>query len=154
MLRIPLEARLLMRKERPPWVFCGPDAPENRVLALEALGARVTRVNQEDNSGLDLHLVLMRLSEFGVSSLMVEGGGKIITSFLKYGLADQAMLTIAPVWVGGMASVNEKLGKRMLYPALRDVHYEQVGRDLVILGRIGEETYESSGPVFYGPSGN
>lgn len=152
LLRVPLEARLLMRKELPPWVFCGPDATEDRLLALEALGARVMRVSPGMNACLDLGEVLVRLAELGLSSLMVEGGGKVITSFLKEGLADQAMLTLAPVWIGGMASVNEKLGKRMVYPALTEVHFKQVGRDLVIWGKIGEDTYESSGPVFYGPT--
>jgi GTP cyclohydrolase II len=154
MLRIPLEARLLKRKELPPWLFCGSDAPDENQLALERTGARVFRVSADVTGCLDLPEVLKKLAEKEIPSLMVEGGGKVITSFLRAGLADQAMLTIAPVWIGGMASVNEALVRRsMVYPALREVQFRQVGRDVVIWGKIGEETYESSGPMFYGPTG-
>ena len=151
-LRIPPEARLVQCRELPPWVFCGPEAPGERQGVLEALGVRVLRVNLSSWGGLDLNLVLGQLARLGIASLMVEGGGRVISSFLKERLADQAMLTIAPVWVGGWKSINEGLGRRMVYPALGDPHYEQVGRDLVVWGRIGEERYESSGAVFYRPA--
>lgn len=41
-----------------------------------------------------------RLSEMGFRSLMVEGGGQILTMFLAEGIADEFRLAIAPFFVG------------------------------------------------------
>jgi GTP cyclohydrolase II len=152
MLRIPLEARLVKRQDKALWVFCGPDAALDRQKALEQHGVKVVRVGIGADGGLDLREVLARLGEMGLVSVMVEGGAQVLMSFLRAGLSDQALLTIAPVWVGGLPSISGALGKEMTYPALRAPHYEVVGRDLVVWGEIGEERYESTGPVFYSPS--
>jgi len=67
---------------------------------------------------------------------MVEGGARIISSFLREGTVDALIITIAPVFVGDA-------GVGYQYPMLRsesgglvvryrEVHTEVVGRDTVI----------------------
>ena len=67
---------------------------------------------------------------------MVEGGARIIGSFLREGIVDALIITIAPVFVG-----DAGVGYR--YPTLRseagglvaryqEVHTEVVGRDTVV----------------------
>jgi len=58
--------------------------------------------------GVDLRAVLSNLVERGVHSLLVEGGGLVIRSFLDAGLVDRIELFVAPKvlaggpgWVGG-----------------------------------------------------
>jgi riboflavin biosynthesis pyrimidine reductase/pyrimidine deaminase RibD-like protein len=47
-----------------------------------------------------LDVVLAQLADRGVDRLMVEGGGRVLTSFLESGHADELQLVIAPFFVG------------------------------------------------------
>ncbi len=47
-----------------------------------------------------LDAVLADLADLGVRRLMVEGGGRVLTSFLESGHADELQLVIAPFFVG------------------------------------------------------
>jgi 5-amino-6-(5-phosphoribosylamino)uracil reductase len=52
----------------------------------------------------DLHGVLADLAGWGVGRLMVEGGGTVLTEFLVAGLADEAHVAVAPLFVGDPAA--------------------------------------------------
>ncbi len=148
LLRLPLESALMHREDCKPWVFCGERAPEEREKALCASGVRVFRIGSGVDEGLDLREMLGLLGQAGVVSLMVEGGGRVITSFLANGLADQAVLTVVPFWVGGYASIGAAVGAGGLRPVIVNPQVEAFGRDFVVWGRIGEERYETQGAVF------
>jgi len=62
-------------------------------------------VNRSDE-GVDLNEVLKILSEKKISSLLVEGGGVLIGSFLKHRLVDEIILFIAGRIIGGSDSVQ------------------------------------------------
>lgn len=125
-LRTPLAARLLSGPIAP-WLFCTQRAAPQAQAVLEAAGAQVER--QPGAGRVDLPALLARLSELRIRSLMVEGGGEIINSFLEAGLADRAMLTIAPVNPGGYTL-------RGALPQMKDVLSEDAGADLVLFGRL------------------
>lgn len=71
------------------------DADVAKVAAARARGAEVITV-ERDGKGIDLPALLDALAERGVRSLMVEGGAQVIESFLRAGLADRVIVTIAP----------------------------------------------------------
>jgi riboflavin biosynthesis pyrimidine reductase len=50
---------------------------------------------------------LEKLAEMGVTSLMIEGGAQVIASFLRERLVDMVVLTIAPLYLGGLPAVEE-----------------------------------------------
>jgi riboflavin biosynthesis pyrimidine reductase len=50
---------------------------------------------------LDLVAAVTLLHERGVRTLLVEGGGQVLRSFLNAGLADQWTVYQAPVLIGG-----------------------------------------------------
>lgn len=54
-----------------------------------------------DGGEVDLTRPLEWLKKNGVERLMVEGGSRLITSFLRAGMVDRVTLLIAPVLVGG-----------------------------------------------------
>jgi diaminohydroxyphosphoribosylaminopyrimidine deaminase/5-amino-6-(5-phosphoribosylamino)uracil reductase len=70
---------------------------------------------------LDLNQILGRLSEKAVKSLLVEGGGSVLTSFLEGGLADKILLTVSPRLIGGVdgPSIFGGRGAEDLNDALR-----------------------------------
>jgi riboflavin-specific deaminase-like protein len=147
-LRIPLQSRLLARRDCLPWIICSCQASTDRHNQLEALGARLIVVETDDDGLLQLGMILARLYALGLSSVMVEGGARVITSFLRARLVDQAVVTIAPVWIGGLPAV-ENPGLAGLFPCWKKPVGEMFGRDWVVWGRLGEEKYETAGPVFH-----
>ena len=77
----------------------------------------------------------MLLAEAGVRSLMVEGGGQVITSFIKAQLVDQMVLTVAPMFAGGLQAVNSLgLSAANAVPHLANVQYQVLDSDLIIRG--------------------
>jgi GTP cyclohydrolase II len=106
-LRFPLEANLITQSARPPWIATTDQADQEKQLALEAAGARILRLSANADGRVSLPALLTRLGELGINSLMVEGGARLITSFLAEQLVDGLVLTIAPTFVGGLHAVGD-----------------------------------------------
>ncbi|KAJ1491721.1 dihydrofolate reductase-like domain-containing protein [Baffinella frigidus] len=87
-----------------PWIMCLPMAHRNTtaVRGLEDAGATVVTCSAGADGRVALERVLWELSERNVTSLMVEGGAAVIQSFLRQGLADLCVVTIAPRFQGGL----------------------------------------------------
>lgn len=129
-LRFPKSAKLLDAKKKL-WVFCNASASKANQTELEQSGVKVER--QEGGSPeIDLPLLLNRLWEFGIRTLMVEGGGKVIASFLANRLVDRMMLTIAPMFIDGY-----RVPLKAHEPhRLADTRMERAGDDIMIFGRM------------------
>ncbi len=139
-LRLPRDARLLQNNQ-PPWIATTNKADAARQEALEAAGARVLRLPATANGQVDLAALLTHLAELGVNSLMVEGGAGIITGFLKARLVDRVVMTIAPLFIGGVTAVGRLLSlDGEPYPRLRNIQTETFGEDLVISGDVTWDT--------------
>jgi riboflavin biosynthesis pyrimidine reductase len=80
---------------------CSPDAARRR--RLEAAGVEVAEVARESGR-VSPAGALAALGARGVASLMVEGGGELLGSFLAARLADQVALFRAPLLLGGRGS--------------------------------------------------
>lgn len=133
-LRFPSYANLL-KDGAHPWIATTELAEAARQEDLEARGARVFRLPVESGGGIDLQALLVQLAEWGVTSLMVEGGAQVITSFIKSRLVDQVIVTVAPVLVGGLRVLDSFLPLPFgNFPRLTRVSYHQVGEDLVLWG--------------------
>lgn len=119
------------------------EALERRGVRLELFdrepepgGSREERaglVGTPGNGTLSALEIARRVGHLGFRSLMVEGGSRTITSFLRAGVFDRLVVTVAPLIVGeGIASVGD-IGIRELEDALRprSVTTRSAGRDLV-----------------------
>ncbi len=126
-LRTPPTARVFQHP-RAPLIFCAPAA------AAPLPRGEAIPVTLDPAGRLDLCAVLDQLARRGLASLMVEGGAAVITSFLAAGLADQVAITIAPVFVGGMRSVETSLES-----ATRLTHLQTfpLGEDTLLTGAFG-----------------
>jgi 3,4-dihydroxy 2-butanone 4-phosphate synthase/GTP cyclohydrolase II len=134
-LRLPLDINLLRNHPLPPIIFTGEHADRERQKILEDAGARVIRLPSDARARVSLPLMLERLSELGIKSLMVEGGARIITSFLCEQLVDHIVLTVAPVFLGGMRGVRRlSRSNEICHPHLSNVHHQPIGPDMVFWG--------------------
>ncbi len=98
----------------------------DRVVALRSQGVTVLELSQSSDGTLPISAVLEALKERGIQSLMVEGGAKLATSFLRTGLYDALRLYVAPILLGGDAPGIGSLGIDLVGQAVRfeEVRYQ------------------------------
>lgn len=138
-LRFPLRATLLQRNENLPWIATTDKADMDRQERLEKAGARILPFSGDALGFVPLTSLLQRLAAEGINSIMVEGGARVIGSFLSAGLVNQVIITIAPRFVGGLAAVdfgetNPDTG--LPVPDVCEMEVERLGEDLVIWGKL------------------
>ncbi len=106
---------------------------------LTAAGAEVRLVPAGDDGLVSLPDALALIFAWGVKRLLVEGGGRILSSFLRHRLADEATIEIVPRWLGGgaLAAIGE-IGVTALEQAvaLEDARVERAEASIVVRGRI------------------
>ncbi|MCW2577920.1 MAG: riboflavin-specific deaminase-like protein [Modestobacter sp.] len=129
-LRTPLTAKVLS-EDAATLLLCRPDADPARRRALAATGVMVRDVGGGPG-GLRIPEVLGLLRSLGITSLLVEGGGRVITSILRAGAVDRVVVSVSPTIIGagvdavgplGISRVSEgiRLVNRSVYLAGDDV---------------------------------
>jgi len=85
-------------KKTPTWVFTR-DGSKAKADILRSHGVVVHEVT--DQNGLSLDEAMTVMAKAGIRSLLVEGGGTLIASFVRAGLYDTLHWYRAPVLLGG-----------------------------------------------------
>lgn len=137
-LRTPLDSRLIQRSDLHPWIVFSTDPEKGREEALAAAGARLLRVERRPDGRLSLPQLLECVKSLGITSVMVEGGSRVISSFLQASLVDWAVITISPRWSGGLPAFERDAGSQSNLPYLIEPNYQQCGPDLVVSGRVAQ----------------
>ncbi len=85
----------------------------------------------------DLRAVLTDLAEQGVQRVFVEGGPTLASAFLREGLADELLVYIAPVLLGGSRLAVGDIGVQSIADAQRLAlaSVQNLGDDLLIVAR-------------------
>jgi 3,4-dihydroxy 2-butanone 4-phosphate synthase/GTP cyclohydrolase II len=132
-LRIPRRVNLL--DSHPAiWVAATAAASEAAERELSSRGAEVLRMPALANGWVDLEALLRRLDERGVRHVLVEGGARILTSFITSELVDYLVVTISPRFVGGVRALSSR--ELAFPPRLGEWRAERVGEDLVLAGEV------------------
>ncbi|GAA1835128.1 GTP cyclohydrolase II [Pseudonocardia ailaonensis] len=135
-LRIPAGANLLAG-EPPTIVLTTSRSSERDRERVRATGAGV-RVLPDGPGGVDLAAALAALRAEGVRSLMVEGGGRVITSLLAARLVDRLVVGTAPKIIGAGREGVGDLGTARVAEGIvltnRAVHV--VDDDVLIAGDV------------------
>jgi diaminohydroxyphosphoribosylaminopyrimidine deaminase/5-amino-6-(5-phosphoribosylamino)uracil reductase len=98
--RLSPQARLLRTvEEAPVLVLVTPEAPPDRIRALEGAGARVVVVPQDDGR-VHLEQALASCWELGLTSVLCEGGGVLASALIREGLVQRLYLVEVPVSLG------------------------------------------------------
>ena len=141
-LRMPLDTSLLSRHPLKPWIATTHLSDLQRRHELMAVGARLLLCEPDARGCVSLVSLLQKLAEMQVKTLMVEGGAATLTSFLVERLADRAVVTIAPRFVGGLPMINRQLFAPVYsmvqagFPRLLQTGYDACGEDLIVWGDI------------------
>jgi len=108
-LGIPLSAKVLLDQDRAKTViFTTNRGQREKQKNLGERGVDIRVVDGDDDGRIDLRELLKALGREGISSVLVEGGSRIITSFLKEGLADRLVVVTAPKILGkGIEAVGD-----------------------------------------------
>ena len=104
-LRIPLGSIGLANQDKAKTLIAAtPAAPEEKLAALKKVGIEVLTLPPDSAGHVDLKALLKTLAQRQISSVLVEGGAGVITSFLRLGLADKIICIIAPKLMGAGTS--------------------------------------------------
>jgi diaminohydroxyphosphoribosylaminopyrimidine deaminase/5-amino-6-(5-phosphoribosylamino)uracil reductase len=146
-LRIPLNCKLIKTAKKSPVLIC---TREDTIRANPELAEKITKKGAEvlaypDTEGRsNLQFLLDELSKRGIGHLLIEGGPRVLTSFLKEALADEIVVYIAPKILGALGSVEITGPMAELTQAVR-LHYvdiERFGDDVRLTGLTGKALSE------------
>ncbi|MEX0788263.1 MAG: dihydrofolate reductase family protein [Anaerolineales bacterium] len=132
-LRFPLDRRLLTHPH-PPWLATVAPDDDEKAEALLLKGAQVLRF-PSDGGLVDLKAALHELKARGISRVMVEGGARIIRSFLAARCVDWVLITIAPTFIGGVRALSADggIGQGLV---LRRPQWRALGSDGIVWGEL------------------
>ncbi|PCI34211.1 MAG: riboflavin biosynthesis protein RibD [Elusimicrobia bacterium] len=112
-------------------------APNGRLPATDSV--EHLRVPKR-GTRLDLKKALAAIAARGVTTLLVEGGSDVHTSFLEAGLVDEVRLFLAPSLLGGKTARSFFEGKGFdslkSAPRLTETSIRRIGPDFLLTGRI------------------
>ena len=135
-LRTPLDCQAFQSSSGPPIILAAGDADPDRRVQLAERGAHVVQVDADAEGCLNLRPALGALTGEGIHTLMVEGGGTIISTFLKQHLVNYCVITITPKIIGGLKAIDELPSGGATPLSLADCHYQPLGSDLIAYGPV------------------
>jgi 3,4-dihydroxy 2-butanone 4-phosphate synthase/GTP cyclohydrolase II len=131
-LRIPRTSLLIQRSDLSLWIVGSNQNSKDQITELSRTGATVLPCAVTSDGRIDLYALMKMLTEMKISSLMVEGGARVITSFINSKLVDLFIITISPKLVGGLAVIDDQGIKPALDLKLDRVSYQSLGEDLIM----------------------
>jgi len=138
-LRIPLDCKLIKTAKKYPLLIF---TREGTALASPKVAEKITKkgaeilIYQRKQELFNLRFLLDELSKRGISHLLVEGGPKVLTSFLKEKLADEVVVYIAPKILGdqGGADITGPMAELTQTIGLHHVDIKRFGDDVRLKG--------------------
>jgi diaminohydroxyphosphoribosylaminopyrimidine deaminase/5-amino-6-(5-phosphoribosylamino)uracil reductase len=157
-LRCPLESRLVQTVQDDVLIFCS-FAEEKKRRTLEERGVRVEQIPLRSNSVSsvsndgrpDLGLIVARLGELEITSLLIEGGALVNWAALAAGVADKVFLYYAPKILAGSRSVpfagGEGFPRISDAPQIRDTILHRFGDDFAVEGYLRDPYAAPEGQI-------
>jgi diaminohydroxyphosphoribosylaminopyrimidine deaminase / 5-amino-6-(5-phosphoribosylamino)uracil reductase len=140
-LRIPLTCELVKTAATyKTIIFTVSGARTDKEDRLKSLGVEVIRVGIGEGGRISFPEMCAELCKREITSVMVEGGGEINSSFLKEGLVDKFILFYGPLFIGGKSAPNLIAGKGIDF--LKDAHQvelfsvKRLGDDICVEGYV------------------
>jgi diaminohydroxyphosphoribosylaminopyrimidine deaminase/5-amino-6-(5-phosphoribosylamino)uracil reductase len=107
---------------------------------LEEQGARVLQAPLKENR-IDLEKLMKLLGGMQITSILIEGGGRVAASSFSAGIVDKIMFFYAPKILGGNDGIPicSGPGPDLMKDSMpiRDVNLERLGEDILVEGYVG-----------------
>src|SRR5690606_31376318 len=116
------------------------EAQASELSGKNSSGVQIVPCRLDEKGGIDLSDMLEKLYAAGVHSVFVEGGARIISSFLDKNLAQRFYQFIAPLIIGSKGGLS--YSSEYAVPALpdrRELRHPRTvsfGRDMMVTGRL------------------
>jgi diaminohydroxyphosphoribosylaminopyrimidine deaminase / 5-amino-6-(5-phosphoribosylamino)uracil reductase len=148
-LRLPLQSRLVQSVaegtcENDVLVFCSA-ADDKRKNELLARGVRVERVLPDTEGRPDMRVILSRLGQLEITSVIIEGGSTVNGLAVASGIVDKVFLYYSPQIMGSMEAVPFATGARFSANSqilrARDSRLHRFADDIAVEGYL-RDPYE------------
>lgn len=139
-LTMPETARMLQQSSMAEtWIICGPNADPGKKELLCRQGAVVLECPVQNNR-IDLASMLTMIGARGVTSVLIEGGGRVAHTALTSGVVDKCVLFYALKLLGGSDGIPmfngpgpEKMSESLV---LYDTEVIRMDEDIMITGYL------------------
>lgn len=138
-LRIPLTSNLLKADDiKKTYIATTPAAPQQKIEQIRNLGVQIVIANSNENQQIALPSLWEQLGQLAITSLLIEGGGELITSVLKARLADRIVVAIAPIIIGQGIEAIQDLGVDQVGRSIQvsDIKWKRSENDMIIQGKL------------------
>jgi len=138
-LRTPIDANVIVDGKAPTWIVTSKDASLDKKQLLLEKGITVLEVN---GTTININELLTLLGEKGITSLFVEGGAEVNSSFVAAKAINEIITYYAPIVIGGRLAPSIVGGHG--FENMADVlqlefeSLEKIGKDIKIVSRIKE----------------
>ncbi len=139
-LKIVEKAKLLrLDSDSDTIIITGHSVSEDKKARIEQRGAKIIESPVKDGL-IDLDILMDRLGALGITSLLIEGGSRVIASALSSGIVEKIFFFFAPKILGGDDGVPICKGQgadlmKNCIP-VKDINVRQFGNDVMIQGYI------------------
>ncbi len=138
-LRTPADARVVKQAAAPTLLFCTEPMPSHAAL-LQAPHVEIVALPPDTDGRVPVSKVVAHLAQRGIVGILVEGGGEVIASFLRAGLADRVAFFYAPMLIGGREAPTPVEGEGAAQMAdaikLAQLRCRRLGTDWLLEGAI------------------
>ncbi|GAG36423.1 unnamed protein product, partial [marine sediment metagenome] len=100
-----------------------------RIKRFNDKGVGILPVNVNDSGSIRLSELVAKLGKLRITSVLVEGGAEVFSSFLRERLVDRVILVIAPLLFGEGVDVIDKFTSHDSIVEIQDVTRKQLGQD-------------------------
>jgi diaminohydroxyphosphoribosylaminopyrimidine deaminase/5-amino-6-(5-phosphoribosylamino)uracil reductase len=120
-------------------LVAGKGVEPNKKTALEKTGARVIEASLKDNR-IDMAALMVQLGARGITSILIEGGSRVMGSAIQAGIVDKVLFFYAPKILGGDDGVPmcRGPGPELMSQsvALNDISIHRFDDDVLIEGYV------------------
>lgn len=139
-LSISADARVLrLKSDSDTILVAGEGVNKEKKTALEKNGARIIE-SPTENDLIEMDYLMGQLGELGITSLLIEGGGRVIASALNAEIVDKILFFYAPKILGGDdgISICRGEGPDVMSDCIsvRNIAVQRFGDDVMIEGYI------------------
>ncbi|MCK4462263.1 MAG: bifunctional diaminohydroxyphosphoribosylaminopyrimidine deaminase/5-amino-6-(5-phosphoribosylamino)uracil reductase RibD [candidate division Zixibacteria bacterium] len=135
-MKLPRKCQLLQNNEDGRTIVAAACDADRQRLSKHGGPIIFWRLRRTKNGLVDVTDLVRQADNFGLRSMLVEGGAKLATSFVEAGLVDKFVIVTAPIIIGnGVSSIGDLATKHLTDAVQFERHtFDTSGRDCVFIG--------------------